>query len=197
MSALVGSPFPHPQGCCEASNPVTGGHLWAGKHPWHLDTRGIWMQGWVLGQVSQLAAPWESKSPTITMGEIGGPLLARVAGHSAGLSIWGAGWWLWQAAGVRSQPPSQACWATSVEFLNVSVAKLLPYQSGRISSEPIGKLYLKQPVCWEASLGGARRGWPQRTCLWTEERQGRVIPAEEGWTSPLWVSILGETSSLS
>jgi len=31
-----------------------------------------------------------------------GALPARGAGHSAGLSMWGAGWWLRQAAGVRS-----------------------------------------------------------------------------------------------
>lgn len=61
-------------------------------HLWHLDTRGIWMQGWVLGQVSQAAAPWQPNSPTITTGEIWGPLPAGGAGHSAGLSIWDAGW---------------------------------------------------------------------------------------------------------
>lgn len=50
------------------------GYLWAGRHPWHLDTCGIWAQGWVLSQVSQAAAPWQSNSPTITTGELGEPL---------------------------------------------------------------------------------------------------------------------------
>lgn len=71
-------------------------------HPWHLDTRGIWMQGWALSWVSRVAAPWQPNSPTITTEEIGEPLPARGAGHSAGLGVWGVGWWLQQAARVRS-----------------------------------------------------------------------------------------------
>lgn len=120
------------QGCCEASNPSTG-HLWAGKRPWHLDTCGIWTQGWVLGWVSQVAAPWQLNSPAIMTRQTGDPLPAQELGTALG-SVFGVraggyGRQLGSGALALTQSLSQACWATLVEFLNASVAKLLPYRS--------------------------------------------------------------------
>lgn len=65
-------------------------------HLWHLDA----------GMGAQLGIPGGS-TPAAEFTHHNhrgnkGSLPARGARHSAGLSIWGAGWWLWQAAGVGS-----------------------------------------------------------------------------------------------
>lgn len=70
--------------------PVALGHLW------HLDTgMGAWLG---IPGGSTLAAKLTCHNDKANRGSPACP----GAGHSAGLSVWGAGWWLWQAAGVRS-----------------------------------------------------------------------------------------------
>lgn len=55
------------------------GSLWAGRHPWHLDTCGIWTPV-AFGHSDGCSARYcrqqhlGSQIPTITMGELGDPL---------------------------------------------------------------------------------------------------------------------------
>lgn len=107
--------------------PVAFGHLW------HLDSHGTWAQGWVLSQVSQAAAPWQPNSPTITTEELEEPLSGEpgtALGLLFGLQLVAAVESQGQEPLALTQPLFRAGWAALVEFLNISVAELLPYQGG-------------------------------------------------------------------
>lgn len=88
------------------------GSLWPGKHPWHLDSHGIWAQGWVLRQT---AAAWQPNSPTITMGELGKPLsveLGTALGSAGGCSReLGSG-------ALGSHPASVLSWLGSFGYIS-------------------------------------------------------------------------------
>lgn len=111
-------------------------------------------------------------------GKIGGPFPATLPPF--GVRAGGCG----RQPGSGASALSQARWAASVVSLRAAVAELLPYQSGRVSSQPVGE----QPRREEPGVGG--RGG--RACGRRGGRKGK-IPAEEGWMSPLHVSFSWQT----
>lgn len=57
------------------------------------------------------------------------------SGHATGLSVWGAGWWLWQAAGVRSPWLSpnlcpKLAWQLWLNFLTSLWLSSFPIEAG-------------------------------------------------------------------
>lgn len=87
----------------------------------------------MLSQVSQAAALWQPNSPTITTEELEEPLSGEpgtALGLLFGLQLVAAVESQGQEPVALTQPLFRAGWAALVEFLNISVAELLPYQGG-------------------------------------------------------------------
>lgn len=85
--------------------------------------------------------PGTRRHPPVSSGKIGGPLPPILPPF--GVRAGGCGRQPGLGASAFTQPLSQARWAASVVSLRVAVAEFLPYQSGRISSEPVGEQHFK------------------------------------------------------
>lgn len=154
-------------------------------HPWHLDTR----MGARLGIAggSTLAAKFDHHNDRANRGSAA----CLGAGHSTGLRVWGAGWWLWQAAGVSSPWPSPNLCPKLAGQLWLSF--LMSLWPSSFPIEPIGKLRLKQPVCREEPGVGGRSGRPRG---WRSDGEGRFLQEMDG-CHLFGFLILGEIPSLS